>query len=420
MDALLDRFCRYVRIDTTASEDAAAYPSSPGQTELGQLLEAEMKGMNLRDVRQDEHGIVVGTIPGNAPGAPVIAWVAHLDTSPEAAGADVRPIVHRDYDGGDLVLPGDTTRVIRVAETGNLAALKGKTLITSDGTTLLGADDKAGVAVIMEAAARLMARQDLPRGDVRIVFTCDEEVGRGVDKVDLGRVAAHVGYTLDGEGCGIIENETFSADLATIIVHGRNIHPGLACGKMINAIRLAAQFVGRLPWHRLSPERSSGREGFLHPYGIEGGVEQCRIRILLRSFQTDELAEQANILRRVAEEVMVEHSGARIDVEVKEQYRNMIGALVGEPKAVALAEEAMRRAGLAPVFEAVRGGTDGSRLSAMGLPTPNLSTGMYNYHSPLEYACLEEMDMAVRVLLELAGLWAREAGSVPSGPRPSA
>jgi tripeptide aminopeptidase len=408
MDALLDRFCRYVRIDTTAREDAATYPSSEGQLALGRLLESELKEMNLSQVRQDEHGIVIATIPGNAPDAPVIAWVAHLDTSPEASGRDVKPTVHRGYDGRDIVLPGDTSKVIRIEETANLAGLRGKTLITSDGTTLLGADDKAGVAVIMEAAARLMARPELPRGDVRIVFTCDEEVGRGVDKVDLGQVAARVGYTLDGEGCGIIENETFSADLATITVHGRNIHPGLARGKMINAVRLAAQFVGRLPWHRLSPERSAGREGFLHPYGIEGGVDQCRIRILLRSFRTEELAEQAGILHRVAEEVALEHPGARFDVDVKEQYRNMIGPLTSEPKAAALAEEAMRRTGLAPVYEAVRGGTDGSRLSALGLPTPNLSTGMYNYHSPLEYACLEEMDTAVRVLIELAGLWAGE------------
>jgi tripeptide aminopeptidase len=420
MDALLDRFCRYVRIDTTASEDAATYPSSPGQTELGRLLETELTAMKLRDVHQDEHGIVMGTIPGNAQGAPVIAWVAHLDTSPEASGAGVQPIVHRDYDGRDIVLPGDPTKVIRVAETAGLADLKARTLITSDGTTLLGADDKAGVAVIMEAAARLMARPELPRGDVRVVFTCDEEVGRGVDKVDLGRVAAQVGYTLDGEACGIIENETFSADLATVTVQGRNIHPGLACGKMINSIRLAAQFVGRLPWHRLSPERSAGREGFMHPYGIEGGVEHCRVRILLRSFRTDELVEQAEILRRVAAEVAVEHPGAHITVEVKEQYRNMVHALAAEPKAVSLAEKAMRRAGLEPVFEAVRGGTDGSRLSAMGLPTPNLSTGMYNYHSPLEYACLEEMDMAVRVLIELAGLWAGERASSPSAPHPGA
>ena len=408
MDRLLDRFCRYVRVETTAVEDAPTYPSSPGQLELGRLLAEELTKLNLRDVRQDEHGIVVGTIPGNRPEAPVIAWVAHLDTSPEASGAGVRPIVHRDYDGGDIALPGDSSRVIRVAETAGLAELKGKTLITTDGTTLLGADDKAGVAIIMETAERLMSRPELSRGDIRVVFTCDEEVGHGVDKVDLKAVGARVAYTLDGEGCGIIENETFSANLATVTIHGRNIHPGLASGKMINAVRLAGQFLERLPWHRLSPERTSGRDGFLHPYVIEGGVAQCRIKILLRSFVTADLSEQAEILRKIATLVMAEHPGARVEVDVKEQYRNMIEPLALEPKATALAEEAMRRAGLTPRYEVIRGGTDGSRLSALGLPTPNLSAGMYNYHSPLEYACLEDMEAAVQVLIHLAELWGRE------------
>lgn len=408
MDRLLDRFCRYVRVNTQAVEDAGTYPSSPGQLELGRLLAGELEQIGLRDVRQDEHGIVIGTIPGNRPSAPVMAWVAHMDTSPEASGANVQPVVHRDYDGGDIVLPGDASRVIRVEETSGLASLRGRTLITSDGTTLLGADDKAGVAVIMETAERLMATPGLPRGDIRVVFTCDEEVGHGVDKIDVAAVGARVAYTLDGEGCGIIENETFSADLATVTIHGRNIHPGLACGKMINAVRLAGQFLDRLPWHRLSPERTAGRDGFLHPYGLEGGVAQARIKILLRSFVTAELATQAEILRAVAGLIMADHPGARVDVEVREQYRNMIEPLAHEPKATALAEEAMRLAGLEPRYEVIRGGTDGARLSALGLPTPNLATGMYNYHSPLEYACLEEMETAVEVLIHLAELWSRE------------
>ncbi len=408
MDTLLERFCRYVRIETTAAEDAPGYPSSPGQIVLGRLLAGELEQMGLRNVRQDENGIVIGTLPGTDPAAPVMAWVAHLDTSPESSGAGVNPIVHRRYDGKDISLPGDPSRIIRVDETAGLAELAGKTLITSDGTTLLGADDKAGVAVIMETAARLLTRPDVQRGDIRVVFTCDEEVGHGVDKVDLSAIAAHVAYTLDGEGCAIIEDETFSADLATITIQGRNIHPGLARGKMINSIRLAGQFLERLPWHVLSPERTAGRDGFLHPYTIEGGVAETRIKILLRSFVTSELNEQAEILRRIAALIMAEHPGARVDIAVKEQYRNMIGPLSKEPRAVALAEEAMRRAGLTPRREVIRGGTDGSRLSAMGLPTPNLSVGMYNYHSPLEYACLEEMEAAVLVLLRLAELWGKE------------
>jgi tripeptide aminopeptidase len=408
VESLLDRFCRYVRVETTAAEDAPGYPSSPGQLELGRMLVAELEQMALRDVRQDENGIVQGTIPGALPGAPLVAWVAHLDTSPEASGAGVNPIVHRSYAGGDIVLPGDPRCVIRVEETPGLAGLQGKTLITSDGTTLLGADDKAGVAVIMETAARLMARPEQRRGDIRVLFTCDEEVGHGVDRIDVGALGERVAYTLDGEGCGIIENETFSADLATITIHGRNIHPGLAYGKMINSVRLAGQFLDHLPWQRLSPEHTTGRDGFLHPYTLEGGVAQSRIKILLRSFDTAELEGQAEILRQIASLITVEHPGARIEVEITEQYRNMIGPLAREPKATALAEEAMRRAGLTPRYEVIRGGTDGSRLSAVGLPTPNLSTGMYNYHSPLEYACLEEMEAAVQVLIHLAELWGKE------------
>jgi len=409
MDRLLERFCRYVQVETTAVEDTADYPSSRGQIVLGGMLADELKDLGMRDVRQDEHGIVTATIAGDRPGAPVMAWIAHLDTSPEASGAGVRPVVHREYDGGDIVLPGDPSRVIRVAETPELAELEGRTIITTDGTTLLGADDKAGVAVIMETAQRLAARRDIHHGDIRIVFTCDEEIGHGVDKVDVARLGAHVAYTLDGEGRAQIENETFSADLATVTIRGRNIHPGLACGKMINAIRLAAQFVERMPWHRLSPERTSGRDGFLHPYTIEGGVEQCRIRILLRSFQTVELAEQSELLRKIAALLEAEHPGAAVVVEVREQYRNMAEPLAREPRATVLAEEAISRAGLNPRYQMIRGGTDGARLSAMGLPTPNLSTGMHNFHSPLEYACLEEMESAVQVLLQLAELWGNEA-----------
>jgi len=408
MESLLERFCRYVQVETTAVEATDATPSSPGQLELGRMLAEELRAMKLKDATHDEFGIVQATVPGNVAGAPVTAFVAHLDTSPEASGRNVRPVVHRNYDGSDLALPGDASRVLRPSEVEGLAELKGKTLITSDGTTLLGADDKSGVAVIMEAAQLLMADPDLPRGEIRVVFTCDEEVGRGVDRVDLKKVGAHVAYTLDGEGKGVIENETFSADLAVVTVRGQNIHPGLARGKMVNAIRLAGQFLSRLPWHRLAPETTSGREGFLHPYVLEGGVAECRIRILLRSFVTSELSEQAAILRTIAALIMAEHPRSKVEVEVKEQYRNMIEPLAAEPRAVALAEEAMKRVGLTPRFHSIRGGTDGSRLSAMGLPTPNLSAGMHNFHSPLEYACLEEMESAVRVVLELAGLWAKE------------
>jgi len=410
MSSLLERFLRYVQVDTTAREDSGSIPSSPGQLELGRMLAGELAALGVADASQDEHGIVMGTVPATTPGAPVTAWAAHMDTSPEAPGAGVKPVVHERYDGGDIALPGDPTKVIRVAEAGGLAELRGKTLITSDGTTLLGADDKAGVAVIMTAVDRLMADRGIAHGPLRIVFTCDEEAGRGTDKLDVTKVGAVGAYTLDGEGAGLIENETFSADLATVTVKGRNIHPGLATGRMVNAVRLAAEFARRMPWHSMAPETTAGREGFLHPYTVEGGVGETTIKILLRSFDSGELKRQADLLRGIAAQLVAEHPRAEIDVAVVEQYRNMADALTRAPRVVELAAEAVRRAGGTPSFKAIRGGTDGSRMSAMGLPTPNLSAGMHNFHSPLEYACLEEMEQAVNVLVELARLWGGERG----------
>jgi tripeptide aminopeptidase len=408
MDNLLNRFLRYVKVETTSVEETDKYPSSEGQLELGKMLAAEMETLGLEDVGVDRHGIVMGTLPGNVAKAPTIAWLAHMDTSPEASGKNVKPLVHKKYSGKDIVLPGDKSKVIKPAETKGMADLKGKTLITSDGTTLLGADDKAGIACILTAAARLMAERKVRHGPIRLVFTCDEEVGRGCDKVDIKKIDATAAYTLDGEGEGGIENETFSANLATVSITGKNIHPGFATDVMINAIRLAGLFITRLPWQTLSPEKTRGRDGFLHPYVIEGGVAEARIKILLRSFKTDELKEQARILKNIAATILAEHPGAGIEVKVKKQYRNMIEHLEREPRAVKLAARAIRAAGLEPVFESIRGGTDGSRLSEMGLPTPNLSVGMHNFHSPLEFACLEQMESAVSVLVELAKLWGRE------------
>jgi tripeptide aminopeptidase len=409
MDSLLDRFLRYVGVDTTADDASGSCPSSPGQLELGRMLVAELRALGVADASQDEHGTVMGTVPGTVAGAPTIAWAAHMDTSPEAAGGPVKPIVHRDYDGRDIALPGEPGRVIRVAESAGLAELRGRTVVTSDGTTLLGGDDKAGVAVIMTAVERLLADPGIARGPVRVLFTCDEEVGRGTDNLDVGKIGAVAAYTLDGEACWLIEKETFSADLATVTIRGRNIHPGIATGRMVNAVRLAGQFLTRMPWHRLAPETTAGREGFMHPYTVEGGVPEVRIKVLLRSFEARELRDQEELLRSIARGLAAEHPRAEIDVTVEEQYRNMAEALASAPRAVDLAAEAVRRAGGEPVFKAVRGGTDGSRMSAMGLPTPNLFAGMHNYHSPLEYVCLEEMDAAVRVLVELARLWGREA-----------
>ena len=408
METLLDRFCRYVRVETTAIEDTKDYPSSPGQLELGRMLVEELRRLKLDDASIDKNGIVTATIPGNVTRAPTIAWLAHMDTSPEASGKNVKPVIHKKYDGKDIVLPGDKSKVISVAETKGLAELKGKTIITADGTTLLGADDKAGVAVIMTAAAHLLANPGIKHGPIRVVFTCDEEVGRGCDKVDIKKIKARCAYTLDGEGAAGLENETFSADLATVKITGYNIHPGLATGKMINSIRLAGQFLERLPWHTMAPETTSGKIGFMHPYTIEGGVPDVTIRILLRSFVTAELKDQARILREVARTIMAEFPRARVEVKVKKQYRNMLEHLKKEPRAVRLAEEAIRQVGVEPKYESIRGGTDGSRLSEMGLPTPNLSVGMHNFHSKLEFACLEQMETAVKVLIELAKLWGKQ------------
>jgi tripeptide aminopeptidase len=406
MDTLLDRFCRYVRIHTQADEAATTYPSTPGQLELGRVLEQELRDMGLRDAAQDENGIVLATIPANVKHtAPTIAWIAHVDTSPETSGLNVKPVVHSPYDGGDLVLPGDPSRIIRVADNPELVNLKGKTLITTDGTTLLGADDKAGVAVIMEAAKQLLARSDVLHGPIRVCFTCDEEIGRGVDHVDLKKLGAHVGYTLDGGGEGEIDGETFSADLAVVTVRGVNIHPSIGKGRMVNAVRLAGLFLDRLPRQCLSPETTDEREGFLHPYRIEGGVAETTIRILLRDFDTERLADRVEVIRAAAGTVTAEYPQASIDVQIINQYRNLADGLKKEPRALKFAEEAMRRAGLEPKLTIVRGGTDGSRLTELGLPTPNLSCGEHNLHSPLEWTCLEEMATAVRVLIELARVW---------------
>jgi tripeptide aminopeptidase len=407
VSTLLDRFLRYARIDTKADDRVTTYPSSPGQLVLGKILRDELLALGLTDARQDEHGLVFATVPGNVPGAPTIAFNAHVDTNPENSGKDVDPQVVRNYPGGDLVLPKDPSKVIRVADNPELAGLVGKTIITTDGTTLLGADDKAGVAVIMEAAKYLMENPAVPHGPVVIVFTCDEEIGRGVLHLEPAMLGGAVAaYTLDGMGSGEVEDETFSADFATVTITGVNIHPSIAKGRMTNAVRLAGMLLDRLPKRRLSPETTAGREGFLHPLTIEGGVGEVKIGFLLRDFDTPQLAVQADLLREIAAQVEREYPEARVGVEVRKQYRNMRDGIAKEPRANRYAAEAVRRAGMEPVFKIIRGGTDGAQLTEKGLPTPNLSTGEHNPHSPLEWTCLEEMEAAVRVVVELVQVWA--------------
>jgi tripeptide aminopeptidase len=406
-ERLLDRFLRYVRVNTTARECANNYPSSPGQIDLGRLLAHELRLMGASDVQQNEFGIVTATLPANTDSVETIAFNAHLDTSPETTGANVRPQVIREYPGGDIPLPGNLTKVITVAANPELTRLVGKTIVTTDGTTLLGADDKAGVAAIMEAAAYLLEHPELPRGRVRVCFTCDEEIGHGVDHVDLNELGANVCYTLDGSATGEIDTETFSADLAKVTVRGVNIHPMIAKGKMVNAVRAAADFVARLPRETCSPETTDGREGFLHPYAIEGGVAEVSLRILLRDFQTSALAELADRLRAAARETERSFPGASLELEIVRQYRNMAEGLAREPRAVEYAQRAFKNLGRPCKLTIVRGGTDGSRFTELGLPTPNLSTGEHNPHSPLEWTCLEEIVDAAEIIVELVQVWAR-------------
>ena len=409
MSRLLDRFLRYVRIDTTASDSSSTYPSSPGQLVLGKLLADELRKMGAADVEHDGHGLVWATVPAtNGKSKPVVAFNAHVDTSPETTGKNVQPQVLQKYAGGDIVLPADRTKVIRVAENAELSGLIGKTLITTDGTTLLGSDDKSGVAVIMELANHLLEHPEIPHGPVRILFTCDEEIGHGIDHVDLTKLAADVCYTLDGGGHDEIDTETFSADLALITVRGVNIHPSIGKGRLVNALRAAGTLLDRLPRKGMSPETTDGRQGFLHPYTIEGGVAEVKIKCLLRDFDTAQLAVKADLLRALASQVEQDHPGTRIEVQVIKQYRNLGDGLAQEPRAVAFAQEAHRRLGRQARLSIIRGGTDGSQFTERGLPTPNLSTGEHNPHSPLEWTCLEEMEEARQVLVELVQVWGED------------
>jgi tripeptide aminopeptidase len=409
MSLLLERFLRYVRIDTQSDETSRSVPSTAKQLDLCRLLEHECDELGLQDVSLDEHGIVMATIPATMGAAvPVIAWLAHVDTSPETTGTNVDPQVIQDYRGGDIVLPADPTKVIRVEDNPALRGLIGKTLVTTDGTTLLGADDKSGIAVIMTAAAYLMEHPEVAHGAIRVCFTCDEEIGRGVDHLDLQKLGAVCAYTLDGDGQGGIDSETFSADQAVLTVTGINIHPSIGKGKMVNAIRILSEFLAELPSDRLSPETTADREGFIHPYQIEGGVALASARMILRDFETPRLAEYAADLEAIAAKLRIKHPRAEIQIAIHNQYRNMRDGLEREPRALPKAIEATEAAGLKPDLAIIRGGTDGSRLTELGLPTPNLSTGEHNPHSPLEWTCVEEMENCAKVLVELARAWSTE------------
>ena len=404
----LERFLRYVVIDTQADDSVTTCPSSQGQLELARLLAGELRLLRLDDASVDDYGYTTATIPATAgfERAPSIGFIAHVDTSPEMSGTNVRPIVHRSYDGGDIVLPDDPSAVIRAAETPALAERKGDDIVTASGTTLLGADDKAGVAAIMAAAEYLVSHPELPHGRLRVCFTPDEEIGRGADHFDVAAFDCVCAYTLDGGSRGELESESFSADLLTVTFHGVNTHPGYAKGRMVNAIRAAADFVAALPRQELSPETTDGSSGFVHAYDVDASVDRTTVKVLLRDFVTSKLREQRALVEQIAGEAAERHRGCRLEIQHREQYRNMREILDQHPEVVERARIAMRRLGIEPVERPIRGGTDGSRLSFMGLPTPNLFAGEHNFHSRLEWVSAQDMDLAALVIVELAQVWA--------------
>ncbi len=403
----VERFLRYVKIDTRSEERSDSYPSTAKQLELLRLLVAELKELGVEDAELDDHGYVFGTVPATSEktGVPTIGFIAHVDTSPEMSGENVRPIVHENYRGQDLVLPDDPAAVIRLADNPPLGEQIGNDIITASGRTLLGADNKAGVAEIMGAVEYLMAHPEIPHGPVRVGFTPDEEIGQGTKFFDVKRFGARCAYTMDGSTLGELQVETFSADAMTVTFRGRNTHPGYAKGRMVNAIKVAADFLGRLPADRLSPETTDGHQGFVHPYSLQAAVDETAVRFIVRDFATPGLRDKHALLERLARETAADHPGAAVDCRVEEQYRNMKEVLDGHPEVVQHAEEAIRRAGLEVRRTPVRGGTDGSRLSFMGLPTPNIFAGEHNYHSRYEWVSTHDMHKAVEVIVNLCRIW---------------
>src|ERR1700681_349510 len=405
-----ERFLRYVVIDTQSDPASPTCPSTEKQKNLGRLLVSELHAIGIGDAHLDEHGYVYATIPANTDKkVPVICFCSHMDTSPDCTGKDVKPQIVRNYRGGDLMLPADPTQVIRAAEHPALADQVGHDIITSDGTTLLGADNKAGLAEIMDAAYFLINNPQIRHGTIKILFTPDEEIGRGVDKADLKKLGADFAYTIDGETAGDIENETFSADAATITIEGVSTHPGFAKGKMEHAIKIAAGIVDRLPKNTCSPETTEGKEGFLHPIGISGMLEKATLGFIVRDFTDQGLKEKEALLEGIVREVMKDFPRSTCRIEIKPQYRNMKQVIDRHPEIVDCAIEATHRAGLTPVKTAIRGGTDGSRLSFMGLPCPNIFAGEHAFHSRLEWVSVQDMEKAMQTIVHLAMIWEERA-----------
>lgn len=406
-ETVVERFLRYVKYDTQSAEGTGTYPSTEKQKELGRLLVEELKELGLKDASMDQYGYVTATLPANTKrDIPVIGLAAHMDTSPEVPGKDVKPQIHRNYSGGDIALPGDRSQIIRVSDSPELAKKIGHDIVTSDGTTLLGADDKAGIAEIMDAIHYLVKHPEFEHGTVRVAFTPDEEVGAGVKYFDVKKFGAKYAYTLDGETIGEVENETFCADTVIVTFRGVPFHPGYAKGKLVNSVKVASAFVEKLPKREMSPETTEKKEGYVHPNLIQGGVETTTVKLIVRDFEIKGLKEKDELLRRLAEEATRSHPRSSFEFKIEESYRNMKYVLDKYPEVVKKAMEAVQMSGIEPRLHSIRGGTDGARLCYMGLPTPNIGTGGHNYHSKLEWISIQDMKKAVEIVLNLIRAWA--------------
>lgn len=400
-----NRFLKYITVDTQSDPESKTIPSTQKQKNLGQILVAELLEIGLKDAHLDEFGYVYATVPANTTKAvPVICFCSHLDTSPDCSGENVKPIVHKNYQGQDLVLPDDPTVIIRLKEHPDLRHQISNDVITASGTTLLGADNKAGLAAIVDACKQLIDHPKIKHGTIKILFTPDEEIGRGVDKVDMQKLAADFGYTIDGESAGTIENETFSANGARLIIKGISTHPGFAKGKMESALKIAGKILAQLP-PQLSPENTAGKEGFIHPVSVNGLVEEAVIDFIIRDFDVEKLKTHAAIIREVTENVLKDYPNASFTLQISEQYRNMKQVLDQHPQVIAYGMEAIKRAGLQPRLQSIRGGTDGSRLSFMGLPCPNIFAGEHAFHSKQEWVSVQDMQKAVDTILHLCNIW---------------
>jgi tripeptide aminopeptidase len=405
-----ERFLRYVKIDTQSDPESSTIPSTAKQKDLGNLLVKELLEMGIKDAHLDEYGYVYATIPSNSQKlVPVICFCSHMDTSPDCTGKNVNPQIQKKYDGKDIVLLNDPTQIIKVADHPALKKQTGNDIITTDGTTLLGADNKAGVAEIMDAAFHLMKHPEIKHGTIKLLFTPDEEIGRGADKVNIKKLGADYGYTIDGEELGHLENETFSADGVTIIIKGVSTHPGFAKNKMENAIKIASEIIAALPKDKMSPESTEKREPFVHPLGISGGIEEVKIQFIIRAFDEKTLEAQEDFLKNLTRSIVNKYAHSSFEFIVKEQYRNMKKVLDENPAIVDNALEAIKRAGVEPVLSSIRGGTDGSRLSYMGLPCPNIFAGEHAFHSKHEWVSVQDMEKAVATIVHLAMIWEEKA-----------